>query len=140
MPEKWRYTADYMVSCNCDYGCPCNFNARPTKGQCEGVVAIRIKDGAFGSTALRGLKGVIAAWWPGAIHEGGGVMQSYVDVKASDAQRIALSQILSGEVGGPWALFAKTYKTLPPKSSRIEFEAKAKRSRLGIDGTLTMEF
>ena len=36
MPEKWRYTADYMVSCNCDYGCPCNFNALPTTGKCEG--------------------------------------------------------------------------------------------------------
>lgn len=33
---KWRINGHVIVSCNCDYGCPCNFNALPTKGKCEG--------------------------------------------------------------------------------------------------------
>jgi hypothetical protein len=23
---KWYFIADYVETCNCDYGCPCNFN------------------------------------------------------------------------------------------------------------------
>ncbi len=36
MAEKWQLTGQVLVSCNCDWGCPCNFNARPTTGKCEG--------------------------------------------------------------------------------------------------------
>src|SRR5215831_7029672 len=34
--EKWRLQGTVLVACNCDYGCPCNFNALPTQGKCEG--------------------------------------------------------------------------------------------------------
>ena len=27
---QWSFEADYFTACNCDWGCPCNFNARPT--------------------------------------------------------------------------------------------------------------
>ncbi len=33
---KWTLTGTVVVACNCDYGCPCNFNALPTQGRCEG--------------------------------------------------------------------------------------------------------
>src|SRR3712207_7833229 len=32
----WRLSGTLLIACNCDYGCPCNFNARPTQGKCEG--------------------------------------------------------------------------------------------------------
>src|SRR5579859_2195531 len=31
----WSYTADMMTACSCDWGCPCNFNAPPTRGFCD---------------------------------------------------------------------------------------------------------
>src|SRR5215204_3138669 len=34
--ERWSLEADYFTACNCDWGCPCNFNARPTEGRCMG--------------------------------------------------------------------------------------------------------
>ena len=34
--EPWHLSGTVFIACNCDYGCPCNFNARPTHGSCEG--------------------------------------------------------------------------------------------------------
>ena len=33
---SWSLKGTVLVACNCDYGCPCNYNARPTTGDCEG--------------------------------------------------------------------------------------------------------
>lgn len=27
MAAKWKYQAEMINACNCDWGCPCNFNA-----------------------------------------------------------------------------------------------------------------
>ena len=32
----WSFDADYFTACNCDWGCPCNFNAASTEGRCMG--------------------------------------------------------------------------------------------------------
>jgi len=32
----WELKGTVVIACNCDYGCPCNFNALPTQGKCEG--------------------------------------------------------------------------------------------------------
>src|SRR5712691_2788879 len=29
---KWTIEADCLLACNCDYGCPCEFDAPPTQG------------------------------------------------------------------------------------------------------------
>ncbi|MDI6838636.1 MAG: DUF1326 domain-containing protein, partial [Rhizobiaceae bacterium] len=29
---KWAIKGREFIHCNCDYGCPCQFNSRPTKG------------------------------------------------------------------------------------------------------------
>ena len=52
---KWTMEADYLRACNCDYGCPCEFDAPPTQGFCEGVGAWRINRGRYGDVALDGL-------------------------------------------------------------------------------------
>lgn len=40
--KKWFFEADYLQSCNCDYGCPCEFSAPPSTGFCEGLCIWRI--------------------------------------------------------------------------------------------------
>lgn len=49
---KWHLCGLYLDSCNCDWGCPCQFNARPTHGSCEGLFGIHIKDGNYGNVKL----------------------------------------------------------------------------------------
>ncbi|MBD0275794.1 MAG: DUF1326 domain-containing protein, partial [Acetobacteraceae bacterium] len=37
----WRLQGDWIKNCNCAFGCPCDFNARPTHGNCQGLFGMR---------------------------------------------------------------------------------------------------
>ena len=63
----WQLTGTVGVACNCDYGCPCNFNALPSKGKCEGQWTWHVEQGVRGARPpLDGLNFSIAVNWPGA--------------------------------------------------------------------------
>jgi hypothetical protein len=32
MAENWKFKGKVLVACNCDWGCPCNFNAHMAAG------------------------------------------------------------------------------------------------------------
>ena len=75
-PQKkptWKEHAYFLDACNCDWGCPCQFNAKPTHGNCEGVAGYHIVTGSYGTNVkLDGLNMALIASWPGPIHEGHG--------------------------------------------------------------------
>jgi hypothetical protein len=100
MANDWSLEGAWFKNCNCDPGCPCDFNQAPTHGQCEGMVGMRIDRGHFGDVTLDGLKFASAVWWPGRIDEGDGHVVPIVDEAADDDQRNALLTIMSGEAGG----------------------------------------
>ena len=108
----WEIQAVELSSCNCAYGCPCQFNALPTYGDCAALVGLQIKSGFFGETRLDGLRAVSVLQWPGAIHEGGGKALMIIDARADQAQREALLAIFSGaeteEGATVWNVFAAT--------------------------------
>lgn len=122
---KWSYGAQLIAACNCDWGCPCNFNQRPTKGFCDGVYAGHITSGYSRGIGLEGLKWAWAGLWPGAIHEGRGTAKVWIDETASEEQRVELDSVLKGLHGGmPWAIFAPTIDTwletsFVPSSGRL---------------------
>ena len=93
----WAIKGPHFMNCNCDYGCPCQFAARPTDGTCRAAVAWRIDEGHFEDVTLDGLIAVNTYAWPGAIHEGNGEMQSIIDERADGRQRDALAKVLKGE-------------------------------------------
>jgi len=97
---KWSIDADYFTFCNCDYGCPCNFNARPTQGNCRGAGVWAITKGHFGTTDLAGAKAALFYWFPGLIEQGNGTARGYIDRKATAPQQAALETIFSGKAGG----------------------------------------
>ncbi len=121
----WRIAADEVATCNCAWGCPCQFNALPTHGRCEALVALRVRQGHYGATPLEGVTFAIAYWWPGPIHEGNGIGQLAIDEKASPAQRTAIINIASGREGGTmFEIFASvTAKVLDPMFLPIRFES-----------------
>ena len=45
---KWNLEGDFLQACNCDYGCPCEFSAPPTRGDCQGTGAMEIRTGRCG--------------------------------------------------------------------------------------------
>ena len=100
MADTWSMEGEWLKSCNCDPGCPCDFNQTPTQGHCEGVVAMRIERGHYGDVSLDGLHWTEILWWPGRIDQGDGRVMSVIDERADDAQRDALLTILSGRAGG----------------------------------------
>ena len=51
----WSTKSRLLITCNCDWGCPCQFNARPTHGDCRAAIAGRIDEGHFGDVRLDGL-------------------------------------------------------------------------------------
>ena len=93
----WRIKGPELSVCNCQVGCPCQFNALPTHGHCRAAVAMRIDQGHFGDVPLDGLHWVSLVAWPGAIHEGDGQCLAVIDERADERQRTALLTILSGD-------------------------------------------
>jgi len=136
---RWSIKVDYVESCNCNFGCPCNFSGYPTDGFCEALVGYHIRDGRFGSTRLDGLDVVYAAAWPKAIHQGGGTARLYVAQTAKPPQRDALVRIFSGKAkgSGPFALFAGTMAgDIEAIDAAIEFRVDGRRSAFRIPGVL----
>ena len=93
---RWHFLADYIETCNCDFGCPCNFSGFPTGGRCETLVGFSTRTGRYGNLPLDGVKFILAASWPRAIHEGDGTVCVYVDQQASAEQRGAVTEIAYG--------------------------------------------
>ena len=83
----WEIHGKEFSNCNCSYGCPCQFNALPTHGNCEAIVFVKIDRGRHGKTVLDGLSAAFAVAWPGAVHQGNGRMQPIIDDKATPAQK-----------------------------------------------------
>jgi hypothetical protein len=84
MATDWSMEGPWIKNCNCDPGCPCDFNADPTQGHCQGIVAMKIEKGHFGDVDLSGLAWGGVASWPGALHEGNGELQPFLDASASE--------------------------------------------------------
>jgi hypothetical protein len=140
---EWRMQGPEITNCNCAWGCPCQFNALPTHGNCRAMVAMRVDKGNFGDVDLSGLLWAGMFAWPKAIHEGGGEGLAIIDVRASEAQRQALLTILSGEETEPGAtifnVFATVIDTLhDPIFAPIEFEydMEARTGRVRVAGVL----
>jgi hypothetical protein len=134
----WSLAGTVLVACNCDYGCPCNYNARPTTGKCEGGWMWVVDKGVYDDVQLDGLALCVFANWPGAIHEGDGVAVAFIDENANEAQRAALTKLVRGEDGGPWGVFINTYALDGPRPVRFFIELDEHTSKLSIPGAVEL--
>ncbi len=96
---SWVLKGTEYGHCNCDYGCPCQFNGRPSSadGDCRVVQFVQIDEGHYGDVKLDGLRFVLLAGWPGPLHEGNGEYQVVIDERANDEQREAIRRIAYNE-------------------------------------------
>jgi hypothetical protein len=114
----WSIKGPHFVNCNCDYGCPCQFNALPTYRTCVAINTYA---------------------WPGAVHEGDGSMQSIIDARADARQRAALTAILQGEGAEPGVTMLQIYRSMcrvvhPPLFAPIELaiDVPGRSARLNV--------
>lgn len=126
---EWRISGEEVGSCNCDWGCPCQFNADPTQGNCHAVLGFQIREGHFGDTRLDGVRFAEIVSWPGPIHEGDGTTQLILDEESTPEQRDAIEKLSSGEYGG--AYFEIFASVLPhrrePMTAPIDIETDRER-------------
>ncbi|HEV2078411.1 MAG TPA: DUF1326 domain-containing protein [Allosphingosinicella sp.] len=141
--KEWQIRGPSILNCNCDWGCPCQFNALPTYGDCRGVVAMEIEEGHFEDIPLDGVRFALMVAWPKAIHEGHGEALPIIDSSATEEQRNALLTIISGQESEPGAtifnVFAATFdKVHDPVFTKIDFEAdkEARTARARVEGLL----
>lgn len=139
----WEIKAISFGNCNCDYGCPCQFNALPTHGSCEAAVCMRVDEGHYGDTRLDGLHMGGIFWWPGPVHEGKGRCQPLVDQNADEAQRTALLTIMSGGDTAEaatmfWVYSAMCETVFEPVFAEFEFDVdvEARKGRTVVPGIL----
>jgi len=139
----WYVEGVTFGNCNCAYGCPCQFEALPTHGNCRGYEAMRIAKGHFGDVDLAGVKYAVLYAWPGPIFEGKGEFQVVIDVSATDAQRKALETVLQGgeteEGATHWWVFRAMSDTVHPtlyKPIEYEVNLEARTGRTSIPGVL----
>ncbi len=138
----WRLEGEWMKNCNCAFGCPCDFNARPTLGYCKGMLGMRITKGHFKQTRLDGLSFFVTVSFPGALHEGNGEMQPIIDERATPEQREGLFAIMSGQNSAEGTLFNIVSliisKAHDPVFAAINFsfDEASRTARLAIPGIL----
>jgi hypothetical protein len=139
MPD-WRLEGPYMKNCNCDPGCPCDFNANPTHGSCEGMAAMIVERGHFDDVNLDGVKWAFKYWWPGALHEGHGAGQPILDASMSPEQMEAVGAILSGQNGGTFygilSEIIDTFHDPVIADIDIDIDVQGRRARCVVDGAL----
>ena len=106
---------------------------------------MHIVEGNFSDVKLDGLNWALTYHWPGALHEGNGTAQPFVDERATPEQRNALLQIMSGQAGNSWfEVLASIVTTMhEPQFVPIEFEfdknkRKARVSILGFFETVSV--
>jgi hypothetical protein len=130
-------------TCNCAYGCPCQFNAPPTYGDCQYVLFCRIDKGHYGGTQLDGLTFVIFGRFPGAVHEGNGTIQLVIEDAADDAQREGIRRIVynedTDEMNTHFAVYSGlSTKVFDPIFAPIELEAdiEARTAKARVPGLI----
>ena len=140
---EWSMQGVEFVNCNCAVGCPCQFNALPTYGNCRAYGFVQIEKGRFGDVPLDGLRWGIMASWPGPIHLGNGTFQTIIDQAANPQQRAAIEAISHGKETEPgtliWQVFSTTVtKVLPTlfKSIELTIDYKARSATAKVSGVI----
>ncbi len=101
--KRYWVKGQLLGACNCAWGCPCNFEASPTYGPCEGAYVWRIETGRYNGVNLDGLVLAEISKFPGAVHLGNGTSVYLVDERADETQRTAIETMVNDEA--PFSVF-----------------------------------
>lgn len=139
----WSMQVTFVTNCNCDYGCPCQFNSDPTHGDCRAYGFAEIEKGHFGDVPLDGLRWGVMVSWPGPIHLGNGTFQTIVDERADAKQRAAIEAVSHGKETEPgtliWQVFSTTVTNVLPtlvKTIDLSIDVDKRVAHVRVPGVL----
>src|SRR5690348_8318748 len=98
--KTWELSGEYMESCHREYLCPrifTNPQGAATHDHCTALMVFRIDHGRHGDVTLDGLKFALVIRSKAVMADGDWVFAGVVDEAAGEAQRQALSDIVSGK-------------------------------------------
>ena len=139
----WAMQGSEYVNCNCAWGCPCQFNALPSHGNCRACGFVQIDKGHFGDVPLDGLRWGIFAAWPGAVHFSNGKLQTLIDERANPKQRAAIEAVSHGRETEPgsliWQVFSTTITEFLPTLYRpidLSIDFTTRTARVNVPGVV----
>lgn len=130
----WNIAGTYYAPCSCKVGCPCIFGEMDgDQGWCSGTQAFDVRSGNVNGVDVGGVRMAWVADWPRGFLAGDGVGRIYWDPAISAQQRDALTQLVSGKLGGVFeAIGALVPKFLPPKEAPITFNKSGEETRITV--------
>ena len=138
----WQVSGEYFEACSCDSVCPCptsGLAAPPTKGSCDAGLVFRVDRGRYGTTTLDGLSFAVLLHTPGPMIQGNWTVGVVLDERATAEQREALTQIASGQAGGPMGALGPLVGTFAGAEARpIRIETDGMRRSVSIPGMLDL--
>jgi hypothetical protein len=107
----WMIKGRYVASCSCSMVCPCATASAPPdnpdgSSNCWTFGVWDVREGSSDGVDLSGIKFGMEVSFPGLVTDGNWKIGVVVDESASDDQVNALTGILSGQQGGPFAEMA----------------------------------
>ncbi len=135
----WNASGLLFENCNCTVVCPghTHFSQNCTHERCVGFWAIRFDEGSFGEVELAGTRAVVVYDSPQRMIDGDWTEGLVVDGRATEAQRDAVEQILTGRAGGPWKVLGRFVgRRLPTRLAEIEMEDEEALKRVAVEGLL----
>lgn len=104
----WKLHGHYVASCSCMSVCPCPTAGGPPTNpdgttNCWGIGVWDVREGNFDATDLSGVRFGLSVNFPTIVSDGNWKIGVTVNEEASDEQIEALTEILSGKKGGPFA-------------------------------------
>ncbi len=139
----WQLSGEYLENCNCEVLCPCitsSLQGPADHERCVLPLAMHITAGQYDGVSLDGLGVVMVVDSPQVMGDGGWRVALYVDERADDDQRQALSQIFSGANGGPPAMLAGLIgEQLGVKFVPMSFESSDDTKRVTVPGIMDFQ-
>jgi hypothetical protein len=104
----WKLSGHYVASCTCQSVCPCPTGGGPPTNpdgttNCWAIGVWNVRQGNLDSVDLSGIRFGLSVNFPDVVTAGNWKIGVTVNDEASDEQVTALTEILSGQQGGPFA-------------------------------------
>jgi hypothetical protein len=137
--DPWWVNGTLFENCNCQLLCPAHVSFRQDchEERCVGFWGIRVDKGRYGRLVIEPQTVAVLYESPRRMHTAGWRVQFFLDPAVDADQRAAMELILSGAVGGPWAILAKFFtERLPSRAEPMRFVDSGHEKSLEIEGVL----
>jgi hypothetical protein len=138
----WSLKGSYVETCSCELMCPCNlsFDHGATYDFCRATLVFDIREGQIDGTDIAGRRIAIIIDTPKVMTDGNWRLGVFIDDEATDDQADKLTQVFSGQLGGPMAGLAPLVgEILGVERAKIDVQDDGVRHSVRIGDAIDFE-